>query len=340
MKNKNQKRNSDNGLNLAYVIITLIIFAYFSIWFIVKNRMKDILSNKTARYSIEYEKLSVRVFPFSVKTVVKGLNLSTRLNNNYNASIFFETISAKNIIFNKHINLNISNDILFKVNDRNSKIALNGDNISFVLGKGNKIRNVNFIVDSIDIIEYFDDGDFQSESLIKGFLFKTVDINTKNYSNRTIKMDMNSLVGRYEDKYIESNFDLILSEIRDIDSSGKVVSAETTIDSINFNDITNNYGFNLAGNYEVNPSKGRGIAKLELKIINYNSLITALNKEDSIFFFKKELIQSLVESLKLVPQNEKDTIYDKYYKFESNIATKTMTINGGDIKNLLQGLIF
>ncbi len=337
---KDQRKKIDISFNVAYVIVALIIFTYFSVWFIARSRMKDILSNKTIRYSIEYDKLSVRISPFSIKTTIKGLNLGMKANENININLNVGKITAKNIIFNKHVNLNVSDNITFKVNDRESKITLDGNSMNFILGKNNKIRNINFTADSINVVESSDKEDFEAETTIKGFLFKTIDINTKNYSNRTIKMNIDSSVGKYENKYLETNFDMIISEIVDTDSNGKIVSTETNVEGINFNDITNNYGFNIAGNYEINPSKGRGIAKLELKIINYNSLITALNDDNSIFLFKKNILQTLVESLKLVPENSKDSIYDKYYTFESNIATKTMTINGGDVKDLLQGLIF
>lgn len=337
---KDQRKKIDVSFNVAYVIITLIIFSYFSIWFIVRNRMKDILSNKTIKYSIEYSRLSVKVFPFSVKTTIKGLGLDIKVNENMNIKLYIEKITAKNIIFNKRISLDISNNISYKINDRESKFTLNESNINFILGKNNKIKNINFTADSINIIDSSDKEDFKVETNIRGFLFKTIDINTKNYSNRTIKMNVDSSIGKYDNKYLEINFDMIVSEITDIDPNGRIVSTETNVESINFNDITNNYGLNITGNYEINPSKGRGIAKLELKIINYNSLLTALNNDESIFLFKKNILQTAVESLKLVPKNSKDSIYDKYYTFESNVATKTMTINGGDIKELLQGLIF
>ncbi len=340
MEEKKQKRYSDSNFNILYIIVVLLIFVYFSIWFIAKNRMKEILSNKTAKYNIEYEKLSVIVLPFSIRTSIKNLVLSSGLEGKFSTSITFKKIIAKNIIFNKHVHIDVDGDILFNVNDRNSKITLEDDDISFVLGKNNKIKDVNFVANSIYIEESIDNSEVKSESTMKGFLFRIIEVGTKNYSNRTMTMNVDSIVGKYKDIYLENNFSMIVSEMLDIDSKGKIFSSQTNIDDISYNDITNNYGFNMHGQYEVNPSKGRGISKLELKIINYNSLISALNNENSVFLFNKDNVRSIVEMLELIPGNDKDNLYDKYYVFESNIATKSMNINGKNVKDLFKNFSF
>ena len=340
MEEKKQKRYSDSNFNILYIIVVLLIFVYFSIWFIAKNRMKEILSNKTAKYNIEYEKLSVIVLPFSIRTSIKNLVLSSGLEGKFSTSITFKKIVAKNIIFNKHVQIDVDGDILFNVNDRNSKITLEDDDISFVLGKNNKIKDVNFVANSIYIEESIDNSEVKSESTMKGFLFRIIEVGTKNYSNRTMTMNVDSIVGKYKDIYLENNFSMIVSEMLDIDSKGKIFSSQTNIDDISYNDITNNYGFNMHGQYEVNPSKGRGISKLELKIINYNSLISALNNENSVFLFNKDNVRSIVEMLELMPGNDKDNLYDKYYVFESTIATKSMNINGKNIRDLFKNFSF
>ena len=245
MEEKKQKRYSDSNFNILYIIVVLLIFVYFSIWFIAKNRMKEILSNKTAKYNMEYEKLSVIVLPFSIRTSIKNLVLSSGLEGKLSTSITFKKIIAKNIIFNKHVHIDVDGDILFNVNDRNSKITLEDDDISFVLGKNNKIKDVNFVANSIYIEESIDNSEVKSESTMKGFLFRIIEVGTKNYSNRTMTMNVDSIVGKYKDIYLENNFSMIVSEMLDIDSKGKIFSSQTNIDDISYNDITNNYGDNF-----------------------------------------------------------------------------------------------
>lgn len=337
---KNEKNNETKSRKFGYFYIILLAFItmYICMWFIVKNKVISILSNKSSQYDIEYDELSVRLFPFSMESKINNLRF-TILNKKVKFTISFGQLVARNILFSKNITLSI-NKINYTREGYDGSIELIDDNMRFTIGKDNILKNVNLEAKEINILEKDIKENNIIETIIGGFLFKTVNIDSKNYASITLKFNMDSIISKKDDKQIESNFEFIFSNMHDIDSHGKIVSVETEIDNISYNDITNNFGFNINGNYKISQEKGLGKIYLNGKIINYNSLVSAINRSDSFFVFKKELISNFVQALKLIPANEKDTIYDKNYTLVADMTSKKMTINDIDLNEFLQSFLF
>lgn len=337
---KNEKNNETKSRKFGYFYVILLIFLtmYICIWFIIKNKVISILSNKSSQYDIEYDKLSVKLFPFSMESKISGLRF-TILNKKVKFTISFDQLVARNLLFSKNITLSI-NKINYIREGYDGSIELIDDNMRFTIGKNNTLRNINLEAKEINILEKDIKDNNIVETIIGGFLFKTINIDSKSYASVTLKVNMDSIISKKDDKQLESNFEFIFSNMHDIDSHGKVVSVETEIDNISYNDITNNFGFVVNGNYKISQEKGLGKIYLNGKIINYNSLISAINKSDGFFVVKKELVSSFVQALKLIPANEKDTIYDKNYTLSADMTSKKMTINNIDLNEFLQSFLF
>lgn len=345
------KLESQKRSKVEYFSLLLVIFliCYLSIWLIQKNRITTLINNLSINVdkgsplekiiSIDkksYDGIKIKLSPYGADSVVQNLSIIFRSNEmDYNLSV--EKLSIRKLFFGKKITLWFDG-IRISSKNYDALLELKDYNINVVLDRNSKPKTMNFEAKKIDIREELDDNSEMVRTLIGGVLFKTVNINTKNYINTTIKVNIDSIISLYREQRLESNFEFVYSFMKDLDSTGKVNSVEMELDNMTYNDITNNFGITLNGDYKYS-STGAAHAIFDGRILNYNSLVSAINRKNSRFMIKKESLSNLVQALKLVPSNGADTIHDKHYTFVMDMANKKTTINGVDFNDFLRSLL-
>lgn len=338
---KNEQRKSINLLLLLIsVILFIVILSYMFIWKEVKQHIVKILNTNNVYYEVSYDKIDVAGFPFIIKTTVNNLRVKV-INKSYTLSINFDKLKIRNLIFTKNINLLVDGVITIKnnQNENYSKISIGNHTIDFDLDSEFKANNIDAFISNLIIKNYKDNINNLTNNLNNTTL-KLITTNDIDYENKTIRINIDDIKTIFKDKdnILESNFEIIFSNIREYNNNN-IVSMKNLVDTFVFNDISNNYSLNLEGNYNVNSYTRSGILDANVSIMNYNYLISAINN-DSDFLFDKNLLLNGVQILELIPKNNKDTKTERHYNIKSDTNNKKFFINNVEINRLIQQLIF
>ncbi|MDR2778285.1 MAG: hypothetical protein LBB13_02155 [Rickettsiales bacterium] len=338
---------------------TLAAIAVFSAWLVlysvqllcVKNKIREQLDRQTTGYTLEHGKIVVKFLsPLRISVAVKDLQLS------FSGSPFprgasaekqtkgFKIFSDNTLIFSpllsKKLDIYIPDGFLFEDSQQNILVRPVNYFIRIIAGTNSSLDRAKITAETIQTRKPTDSDSEFFDSMKNFSLTVSNDDKTKNHTNTTIKLNIDFINSKVEKGVLESNFELVISSIKDFDKNGNVASIEIAVDKSNFNDITNNFGLDVNGSYMVSARTRSGKADFEFRVINFRSLISSLNRADSEFpVFGKKSLGDIVQLLELIPANPKDTKYDRYYRLSSDIVSKTATINGIDINNFMQGLI-
>ncbi|GHU27654.1 hypothetical protein FACS1894152_4560 [Bacilli bacterium] len=329
------------------VVVVATVLGLSSVYWMQLSRSKaikeKILGGKTHFYSVQNAEISSKVSLFKMETNVKNLDIlftNTKKKEKYN--LIFKELVVKNSLFSKRFFVRIIGNI--DINNKNSNLIsvdLTGDSINFIPNKHSfipeyadiKIKKIN--------VKQLKAKESEVTHVMSGFSIDVDSDYAKSYANTTTRININAIDTRKNDKNFESNFEIVFSNIRNLDANGRVINVETEIETILYNDITNNYGLNLTGNYNINASGRVGKIDVELKLINSYSLTVALNKPTSDFiFFDRRSISEALQILSLVPPNPKDTENDKYYKFSADPGGKVTKLNGVNANDITRNLLF
>lgn len=313
-------------------LIVVILATYITIWFKTKTYIEDKLNAYSAHYSIKYDSLRVSGFPFIINAKIKNLEVKSLAKSYSNFSFTFENLIIKNLIFTKNVNISTKGKIYYGDRENDIYLTSNNESIDLAFGKNNEISFIDSFIQKITFHGYEKDTEFNNVTL------KLVTSNDYNYSNRTFRINIDQIISG---DTLESNFEIILSNIREMSDDNQTVRAyKNTIDTFVFNDITNNYSISLGGEASASMYNNSFFFNVEMIIDNYNSLISSLNDKSSKFIIDKHQVSSFVQFLSLIPKNTKDTVNKKHYSINGDFVRKSFTINGMKSLDLLQKMLF
>ena len=337
------KEAKNNNSKLIYTLLGIVLFiilaAYVMVWHEVKKTIINILGTDNARFELKYDKIKVGGFPFVMKCKINNLNVKVPYKSG-DFTVNFNEVMIRNLIYTKNVKLKINKEILFKKNteeDYSGKIVLSDHDISFTLNDSYKINNMDSFIKSLTH-KNMNDIDVNT---FNNLTLKLVYVNDNDYENRTLRLNVDeikSISNNGKGKPLEANFEFIFSSIYELDGGNPTV-IRNVVDTFNFNDVTNNYSINLDGEYKVTYYSRSAEMNFNASVINYNYLVSAVNK-DADFIFGKDSMLKLVQILELAPANEKDTRNNKFYSLKGSSLSKKFFINDVDINELVQKLVF
>ncbi|MDR2077355.1 MAG: hypothetical protein LBP39_00105 [Rickettsiales bacterium] len=336
---------------LAFTILFLAWLILYTVQLLrVRSKIIDQLDRQTTNYALEHGKVTVKFLsPLKIGINVEDLKLSFSGPAMYKeipnkkpfkgANSYFKNVLFTSPLLSKKLNIYVPDEIAFDNGSTNGFIKLVNYSIYIKIGNNSKFEEIQILAGKVQNRE-LTPPDSEFLDLVKNFsLLISNDNKTKDQINTAIRVNIDAIYNRAENIVLESNFELIASNTREIDEYGNVNSIAINIEKSNFNDIANNFGVDISGNYRVSAYVGAGKADFEFKIINFKSLVNSLNKPNSEFpIFGKKSINDLVQLLELMPKNPKDTNYDRYYRITSDLISKKVTVNGVDLNSLLQEL--
>lgn len=333
LKQININNKSKQFLFIILAVIILIFSIYFYVWSRTRKIIINTLNIDNNYIKFKYDNIKIGGFPFFIKSYIKNLDI-TLMNRRTKVNFKIDNVLIKNLILTKNVNIDVSGDITFLYNDQTTNIDLIDKNINLTLTNKYKINNVDMFAKKIILNEQ----DTNTINELENFTFKTIQVNTENYNNTTTRINIDRILTTIseEDVKLENNFELIISNIKEIDSNNNIVYLNNNIDTFVFNDITNNYAISLKGDYNINLLEKNILANLDLELKNYNSLVFAINNKKNYFIFNKNNLKRFLQILALAPKNEKNTKSNKFYRIEGNLRNKTFIINNTDINKLIE----
>lgn len=331
MKTSFREIDNKNIFLLPILIILFVFFVYIFVWFKVKSFVINYLDNfYSANVELKYGSVRVSGFPFILNISIKDLKV-TVLTGGINSDIIIENILVKNLIFTKKANLSFDGKVYLYSKNSGKYISIDNDNIDIYFNKNGKLENIDGFIYSIMFAS-----NNENVAAVNNATIKMVTSNDHDYVNRTFRFNTDQI--KYGDDN-ESNFEIILSNIIE-KNNGNVVAVKNVLDTFSFNDITNNYNISISGDSNANLLLKTSPLNLLFTINNYNSLIKALNDENSQFLLNKEKISQVIQVLQFIPKNDKDTVNVKNYDFSIDLITKKTYINGQDVVNVVKEFLF
>jgi hypothetical protein len=326
-----------------YLLVGVLIILIISYGYVLSKYRKHVvnfLTKKNSNYGITYSSVSSNGL-FFINNKIKDLQLRT-LKNNKEYILKLNTINIKNLIFTKVFTVSLDDKIEITDYDGETyilNVSKNND-IIFELSSSNKIKNFDAFIQEL----YFA---YKGDSIsIKNFMVNLLRISTyDDIINNTVKVSSDSIIFDFKEnngvsKTYETNFELLISSIGEIGNNGKITNQDIAIEKIVLNDITNNFAFNIEGDVKNNYSLNSANATIELKLINYNSILRTINSSSRYFLLSKEYLSMLIELLNTIPSNTKNTVSNKFYTIKYNTATKRFTLNDINGENIVKAMVF
>lgn len=341
-KIKNIKENSYRSvlfLTLAVVVFLAVVYIVATVK--IKKAIIDSV-NKIGNNYIEfnYEKIKVSVYPFFIKTTLSNINVDAGVSGGDSIRINISQIIARNILFSKEIDIKLPEKMKISINNEvNSEIIIGENYTNLVLGDKYTIKNVDFFSNFLELTNTINKN---VKLKFENITFKIIKLMEADYTNTTTRFNIDKISTKITDKNIEieNNLEIILSNIKEFDSTRNVVNINNIIDTFNFSDITNNYAFNIHGSYSAGRLDRNISVDMEMEIVNYNYLISALNHKGEQYFLNKAKLSNLVQLLELVPANEKNTKSNRYYKIIGNSSSKVLLLNNEDFNNIVKKVFY
>ncbi|MDR3078951.1 MAG: hypothetical protein LBU15_02840 [Rickettsiales bacterium] len=319
------------GKALAAISIIGVLLAVHGFWlFVHGNKFRAMVSQKTNKYSIGCTKVFVRPTLFGAKNTVLDLKISL-YGQERTYEIIFKKLVVRSSMLSRRLTVAIPEGVLFSgENSVYGKMDLVDDSIVIRGKKGDllapeidmKAREIRFL-DGFCVVSNF--SLITTSDLIGDHIELSLRTNADSVN---VKRGANS-------KQQESNFELVLSNSSEVGSDKKILSADTKIEKFTINDITNNYGISVTGSFSASQILRTALADIELKLINFNSLMNVLsNSEGDAATPDRKDVQNIVQFLSLIPGNEKDSDSLRYYRVVSDFISNRTTVNGTDIKTI------
>jgi hypothetical protein len=328
---------------LVGAILAILVGLYFFVWFRIR---KAVLNGINSDDRIKYDKISSGGFPLFIKSKLTNVKLSFA---NKNSEVIFEVdeILIKNLMFTRSVSVSFVGNIYIKLNGKTVSLIKpkNSIDTNLTLKKNFKIDRLDTIIDEVEIndIDEKNKNYITANNKFKGVVVRVIGIDTEDYSNVTARIEINQILTKFLDKNveIENNFEVVVSNTREVNFENKIVSSKIVLDTFVFNDITNNYSISAKGEYEIDTVAGRSAkSQIDFKISNYNSLLAAVNSKDSYLIVNKNSLSNILQMLELMPMNLSNTRSEKHYKLEFDSKSNKITINGGDMSSIIEKYMF
>lgn len=334
-----QNENTKVVLYMVVAVVCILFLSYVFVWNNVKKQLVRVLNTNNAYCELQYSKIKVRGFPFILKGIVKSLEVKLLYKDKY-TSLIFDEVVIRNLIFTKNINVLFKGNIHIKnnMNDTYGIFFIDKHDVDFSLDEINKIGRIDTFIKSLTMEQYSASDKLVSKNTFNNLTIKLITIKDGDYENRTFRVNVDNMKTSTTDADLESNFEVIFSNIKEI-KDGELVKIRNVIDTVNFNDITNNYAINIKGNYEADAYVKMALANIDGNILNYNHLVSAINNKSS-FLIDRNKMSAFVQILELIPQNERDTETERYYNIRTNTNSKKIYINDIEINEIVKQLLF
>lgn len=339
-----KKEIEETNSNLVLLVIAIILLLISALYFFavgkIKKKVVNAIENVNNNYiEISYKKLKISPFPIFIK--IRFYDLDVKIESKENKiNLTLPEITFKNLMFTRDVNVILpKNGKLIDPRDKKMDVAFDQHYINFSLDKELKISGIDAFVKKITL-KYTENAKTISD--LMNITFKTIKLASDEYINTTTRFDIDKIGVKLGDSEIEneSNFEIVISNLKELDSTKKVISMTNLIDTFTYNDITNNYALGLKGNFNADNLTKNLTADVELEISNYNSLVRTINNKNSYLLFDKAKISNFIQMLELAPENDKNTNSNKYYKVVVNMKTKLLLINNANINDLIKNMFY
>lgn len=339
-----KKEIEETNSNLVLLVIAIILLSISALYFFavskIKKKVVNAIENVNNNYiEISYKKLKISPFPIFIKIRFYDLDVKVESKGN-KINITLPEITFKNLMFTRDVNVILpENGKLIDPKDKKMDVAFDQHYINFSLDKELKISGIDAFVKKITL-KYTENAKTISD--LMNITFKTIKLASDEYINTTTRFDIDKIGVKLGDSEVESesNFEIVISNLKELDSSKKVISMTNLIDTFTYNDITNNYALGLKGNFNADNLTKNLTADVELEISNYNSLVRTINNKNSYLLFDKAKISNFIQMLELAPENDKNTNSNKYYKVVVDMKTKLLLINNANINDLIKNMFY
>lgn len=328
------------------LFMTLCIVAFLAVIYVVAaNRIKkaiigsiDNIGNNYVEFS--YEDIKISVYPFFIKTKLSNVKVNAGIKGRESIRFIIDEIATRSIIFSKDIDVKLPEKIKIILNGSvENEIAIGENYISASLDKKYSLKDVDVFVSSMKMTNEENENVVLS---LENTTFKLIKLFEEDYTNTTTRFNVDKISAKIIDKNFEneSNMEIIISSVKEYDSTRDVVSVSNVVDTFNYSDITNNYAFNIHGSYSAGKLDRNISVDLELEIANYNYLVSALNSKEDFYFINKPKLSNFVQLLELVPANEKNTKNNRYYKIIGDSSNKKFLLNNEDFNNIVKRVFY
>lgn len=337
---KNLKETSKYGLILLVIIVIFIFLLskFFSTK--IKKNILDAIDGFSNNYiELNYDDVKVSVNPAIIKIKIVKPKILVDVNGK-KMEFNMEEILVKNTTFTKNFNVFLPNKIeLIAIGGDKNEIILEGNAMEFKLNKDYSLNNFDSFAQKL-AIENVENSDVVVS--LENLAIRIINITSEDYKNKTFRINIDKIIKKNLRKNIEaeSNFELVVSNMKEVDAEKDIVAITNLIDTFTFNDITNNYAFRINGNYNADKSTKNLGVDIELEVANYNSLISALNNKEDDYFLNKSQINEFIQILELIPDNKKNTESNKYYKIVGDLINKSLFLNDEDVNVLIRKLLY
>ncbi len=334
-----------NNLNVILSIFIFIIIFLISLYFITINKVKKkiikTIENINNNYiEISYGKISIVPNPIFIKIKISDLNIKLEVEDN-KVNFELDSLVLKKLAMTKDVNVILPKTAVINNTQKQKVDVLFGNNyINLSLSKNLGINNIDVIADQISLKSQNKDNNLTSKFI--NLTFRVIKVASDEYINMTSRFNVDKINTKLndEEEESESNIEIVVSNIKEIDSTKEVISITNIVDTFVYNDISNNYAIELSGNFKADRLTKNLTVDAEMEIKNYNSLIRAINNKDIYHFINKDKISNLVQLLQLVPDSDKNTDNNKYFKVIGNSLNKLLLINNVGINDIIQNIFY
>ncbi|MDR2777799.1 MAG: hypothetical protein LBB24_03460 [Rickettsiales bacterium] len=323
----------------VFAVVLLLVHGLWLITF--RKKLEVVLDQRTTSYNIGYESRSMRPRLFGVKNTISDLRLSF-ISQKQNYEVIFKKFVINSSMFSRKHTISIPKGAIFNGENPNGLKADFVEELVVFTAKKNSV-----LMPTADIkikeVRISDEkaGGRKNFCVLNNFSLNTVSDLVSNHIDSLFNLNIDAIKIKKNNDDLESNLEIVISSSNGIGSDGKIISIDTKIESLLVSDITNNYGISVTGGIRTTQVPRTGVVDIEFKIINFNSMLAAIeNKDSELIVFNRNILSNTVQVLGLIPENPKDTDSEKYYRIVSDRASNTVTVNGVDSEAIIKKLLF
>jgi hypothetical protein len=333
--------NESNKRNYFALGSILIIFLFLYGYFLGKYKeyLVEFLNKKSSNYDVSYSSIRSSGL-LIIDSKIKDLRVRI-IDKDKEYFLNVENVNVKSLAFSKTFKISLGGR--FEMTDHTKtpfNLSISKDNEAIIeLDASKKIKNLEIFFPEISFAE-------EEENIaIKNLSASVIKITTyDDIVNSVIKAGSDSIIFEFKDeknanKNYETNFELLISVINELNANGKSVNQDLSIEKFVFNDISNNFAFNVDGNIKSNFILNNANATVNLKLINYNSMVRMINNSDKYFILDKKFLSTLIEILNMIPANSQNTPSNKFYTLKYSTATRSFTINNVNGETAIRSLL-
>jgi hypothetical protein len=314
--------------------------------FFLRRKFEAALDQRTAAYSISYEDISMSPKLFGWEVSVSNLRVLLYGNKHIAETVVFKKILIRNLLFSKKLLITIVEGTTLETNNADAVPNNEGSvfDIDFVdnvitmtlAKKWKSISKLDMKVNRIKI-------GYKTEDTLglDNFSLNTVSSQTKNHGNFLIKMNIDAIKFREKtDKSSEANLEFAIRGDSELGSDGRIIAVNIKVENFLLNNVSGNFGFSVVGNLALSQITEMILVDGELKIINFNSFLASAETEGGGFsFLNRTAMSNLIQIINIIPENQKNTDSEKYYRFIWNLTSKKIIINDVDSVEIFKKFI-